>query len=277
MASIGPRDKRTNRYKKWQDLNKKMVQVLNDIISKKGGEVIQNIADFDAKQHCQSLIVILSEFMTKSQFDELFGAKMQNDENFVFVTLEFITSSSKCQRRASLEQFKPKCLTQHFVTHSQIKNVSETNKNEHNNKKITKQIRKKKGDWLDSNKHKFACQIENDGQRMNYNQNITDIFDELEDIYHCLGDKWREFGYKKANGIIKKHEKKLKNMDDIKELIKKKGFGKKVGDKCLEIIKTGKLRKLDELKKMPQIKTIKLFSKIFDVGPVTAQTWYNLG
>ena len=272
IANIGPRNKRTNRNKKWNDLDRARVKVFKQLIPKNGGEVIEHITDFDTTQHDQTLIIIVSQKISRNDFDKLFNANIQNNEHFVFVTPEFISTSLTQQRRASFLQFQPKCLTQPDTEVSETK----TNENEDSNKRNTiKQTVKAKGDWIDRKRHKFACQIENDGQRINYNQNITDIFDQMEKIYKCLGDTWREYAYKKANGFIKKHNAKLRDEDDVKQFIKgRHGISKKLGDKILEIMKTGKLRKLNELKSMPQIQTIELFTKIFGVGHKTAQTWF---
>eukprot|EP01084_Bolivina_argentea_P045893 84471_1 len=280
IANIGIKNKRTGVRKVWSDLNKNRIKIFNTIIPNNGGQIIENINKFNNSNNINNkLTIIVSEKINRYDFDELFDKTIQENNNYIFVTPEYITESLKNKnKKLSKKHFKPKCLNEKIINKKEVKNnkkaVQMDKKDE--KEKDDKEI-KKKTDWLDRNKDKFACQIENDGHKVNFNSNISDIFDEMESIYSCLGDKWREYGYKKANGFIKKYPKKIETETDIKNLIKMKGFSKKLGEKVLEIITTGTLRKLDELSSMPQIKTIKLFTNIFGVGSITAQQWYNIG
>eukprot|EP01084_Bolivina_argentea_P020715 38510_1 len=233
IANIGFRNKRTGIRKHWSDLNKIRVKLFNAIIPRNGGKIITNINDFNVENKC--LIIIVSEKINRKDFDQLFDNKIRQSKKYVFVTPEFITCSLKYQNRLALKQFKPKCLTQ-TVEKSDIVMMDKT-------KQHKEQLMNKQKHILNRNDihtGQFVFNIENDGHRVNYNSNITKIFGEMECIYKCLGDKWREFAYKKANGFIKKYPKKIETEYDIKLLIKIKGFSKKLGDKALEIINTSK-------------------------------------
>ena len=56
-----------------------------------------------------------------------------------------------------------------------------------------------------------------------------------------------------------------------------RGVGKKLADKIIEILESGKLRKLDELSSNEDLKTIDLFTNLWGAGPTTAQNWVRLG
>eukprot|EP01083_Nonionella_stella_P121921 366483_1 len=278
IASVGSKNKRTGVRKHWSDLTKNRVNVFNELISKNGGTLIETMDDFDTNNN-DRLMVILSENIKRSDFDSLFGASTQQNHDIVFVTPAYITSSLKSQMKLSPKQFEPKCLKPQpeSATNDKEEMDQDIPETKQNIDEAETHTRKPKTDWLDRNKHSFACQVANDGHKVNHNANITDILDEMQEIYACLGDKWREYGYKKANGFIKKYPHRITTENDVKQLMKKKGFSQKLAAKVLEIVSTGTLRKLNELKSMPQIKTIQLFSNIFGVGHVTAQKWYNLG
>ncbi len=134
--------------------------------------------------------------------------------------------------------------------------------------------------WVDRNREHFACQIENDGQSVNRNAKMSGIFVAMSSIYECLGTPWKGMSYKKVGGFISKYPTAIRPETveaDIRCLRKQKGFSAKFGAKVLEIVRTGSLRKYEEMRAMPQIKVIQLFSNIFGVGPKTARNWYNLG
>ncbi|ETO18278.1 DNA-directed DNA polymerase lambda, partial [Reticulomyxa filosa] len=126
--------------------------------------------------------------------------------------------------------------------------------------------------------------IEDESCDLNYN--IVSILQEMQRIYELMGDNWREFAYKRACGIVKMFPKKIETEADVALLLKTKGFSKKLGAKVLEIIQTGQLKKLNELKKLPQIEASNLFMGIWNqtslcgnrgVGHQTVTQWYRLG
>lgn len=73
-----------------------------------------------------------------------------------------------------------------------------------------------------------------------------------------MGDEFRSLAYLKVVRSINKFEKKItiENIDEIK------GVGKSIREKIIEILKTNKLKLLDDLKKNPYLKKIEKLSKI---------------
>lgn len=61
----------------------------------------------------------------------------------------------------------------------------------------------------------------------------------LEEIYTGLGDKWRQYAYRKAVGVLKRHPKPINTVSDAAELGSIPGMGPKMVRKIVEIVKTG--------------------------------------
>ena len=306
MANIGPKNKRTGARKKWSGFGKKRVKTLNDVILKNGGTLIESldiskdVNDPNDPQH--TIIIVVSNNMKRGDFEEMFRPKIQKNDHCVFVTPEFITMSALKRRRLSPSRFEPKCLSKE--PESQSVNVHEVPifhdhaVNEHDvaMKDINEHSHHSAGHeqsaemeleseskvqpikkWVDRNRDHFACQMEGDGLTVNRNPKISGILSEMSSFYDCLGDEWRSFTYKKISGFIAKCGTKIRSESDLKPLYKLKGFSTKFGKKVMEIVNTGTLRKYEELRSMPQIQAISVFSNIFGVGPKTARKWYNLG
>ena len=317
MANIGPKNKRTGARKHWSGFGKKRVKTLNDVIVKNGGTVLESLDISDDGNGPQStIIIVVSNNMKRCDFNEMFSAKIRSNDHFVFVTPEFITMSAQKRRSLSPSRFAPKCLTEETATAS-VTNSATDSKAElipstasqsvnvhevpifHDDDVAMKDINddanghsaasesrprsrsKSKAQsitkWVDRNRDHFACQIEGDGLTVNRNPKISGILSEMSSFYDCLGDEWRSFTYKKISGFIAKCPSKIRSESDLKPLYKLKGFSPKFGKKVMEIVRSGTLRKYEELRSMPQIKVISVFSNIFGVGPKTARKWYNLG
>jgi DNA polymerase beta len=90
-------------------------------------------------------------------------------------------------------------------------------------------------------------------------------------------DRYRKRAYENAASAIRRHDKPISSgLQAQKEI---KGIGKSIGAKIDEIIATGKLEFLEqrpeEKKKKEQV--TKEFEKIYGVGSVTAEKWYDMG
>jgi DNA polymerase lambda len=112
---------------------------------------------------------------------------------------------------------------------------------------------------------------------VNLNANISTVFEELEHIYSALGDKWREYTYKKAAGIIKRLSIVIETEDDVQSLHEIRGLGTKLVDKVREIVRTGSLQKLQNLKADPKITTLCTFAQVWGAGASTASRWASMG
>ncbi|KAM3303994.1 DNA polymerase lambda isoform X1 [Capsicum chacoense] len=106
------------------------------------------------------------------------------------------------------------------------------------------------------------------------NQNITQIFGKLINIYRALGDDRRSFSYYKAIPVIEKLPFKIESMDQVKHL---PGIGKSMQDHIQEILTTGKLSKLEHFENDEKVKTISLFGEVWGIGPSTALKLYEKG
>jgi apurinic endonuclease APN1 len=99
---------------------------------------------------------------------------------------------------------------------------------------------------------------------------VIDIFKQMAKIYYFHGDNIRNKAYNYAIFALKVH--------DLDHILTNQvyGIGKKSIMKIEEIIKTGSLKKLKELKKDPNIKSHYILNKILGVGPATAKKWMKV-
>ncbi|KAI5079749.1 hypothetical protein GOP47_0005228, partial [Adiantum capillus-veneris] len=109
----------------------------------------------------------------------------------------------------------------------------------------------------------------------NLNQNITEQFSELRDIYKdALGDDRRSFSYHKAISVLEKLPFKIENIDQVKGL---PTIGKSLREHIYDILTTGKLPKLENFRNDEKVKTLRLFSSIWGIGPATALKLFDKG
>lgn len=102
---------------------------------------------------------------------------------------------------------------------------------------------------------------------------VIDILSEMAELHKILGDNRRSNAYVKAVNSLKRYKGLL-----VKEkLIKLKGIGKKLADKIIYITKNKDLPELHELRRKPELKIIKSFTRIYGVGYKKAIQWYQKG
>ena len=106
------------------------------------------------------------------------------------------------------------------------------------------------------------------------NQLIIDELSKLSKIYKAKNDKWRTFGYEKAINIIRQFPNKIEDPAEVKNV---RGLGQKMADKIAEILENGKLEKRVALQKNDKFQIIECFTKIWGVGPSTAEMLYYQG
>lgn len=62
--------------------------------------------------------------------------------------------------------------------------------------------------WVDRGKQHLACQMTSSSV-VNLNEHLTKPLERLEQIFTATGDKWRQYAYRKAVGVLKRHPKKV--------------------------------------------------------------------
>jgi len=167
----------------------------------------------------------------------------------------------------------------------------------------------RKNTWVDKRKDSLACQTnlgEYGGHAYNANGHITKVLKDLMSIYEALaiaplyndrgGRKtkgnefyWKVFSMKKVIGILENHPVPLRTREDLEALQiefqkrskggrgRRQGIGKKTWDKIWEIMKTGRLQRIDVHMMDSRIRTILDFTKIWGVGATTAAKLYKRG
>ena len=107
------------------------------------------------------------------------------------------------------------------------------------------------------------------------NERLAGVLNEMAREFRK--DRYRKRAYQTAAAAIRRHDKLITSGTQAQKEIK--GIGKSIGTKIDEIIATGKLQFLEERPQSQKDKTevIKQFEKIYGVGPVTAEKWYDMG
>jgi DNA 3'-phosphatase len=107
------------------------------------------------------------------------------------------------------------------------------------------------------------------------NEQLARALDDMAILFK--GDRYRVRAYKQAAKSIRTHDKIILSGSQAQKEIK--GIGKSIAAKIDEILKTGTLQILEERPKemLDKIKAVKLFTKIYGVGEVTAEKWYDMG
>ncbi len=96
------------------------------------------------------------------------------------------------------------------------------------------------------------------------NEKLIDIFNQLYLLHTVLENKFEAQSYKKIVDVLKKYPKKIKSSDDLKGI---PGIGNRTLLKVDEILKTGKLKLLENLKKDKKILARLELQKVMGIGP----------
>lgn len=99
---------------------------------------------------------------------------------------------------------------------------------------------------------------------MNYKKKLIDILQEVSYLYKILGDTFRSNAYRNAVRTIEAIKEPITRPEQLKH---KKGIGARIYKKIVEIIDTGKLKKLKELRRHPHIKLITDLKRLVGFSP----------
>ncbi|XP_046658917.1 DNA polymerase lambda-like [Homalodisca vitripennis] len=121
---------------------------------------------------------------------------------------------------------------------------------------------------------KYACSQSSSASDASCNAVVLSQLRRLADTYRARGDQWRAHGYEKAISAIRRHGKEITSSEEIASL---EGVGAKMASKVMEVLSTGKIRKVEELCETEESRVLDLFSGIWGAGPATANAWYIKG
>lgn len=106
------------------------------------------------------------------------------------------------------------------------------------------------------------------------NHNLIKIFSELCSIHTVLENKYEAQSYKKIIDILKTYPTEIKNSTDLKNI---DGIGNRTIIKIDEILSTGKLKLLEDMKKDRTIKSRFELQKVIGIGPKLSKKLIDLG
>ena len=102
------------------------------------------------------------------------------------------------------------------------------------------------------------------------NNDIIAVLNKLRDVMYMKKKRFSAIGYSKSIDKIIKYGKAIHSLDDISHLFKEDSSTMK---RLREYVETGKVKILDDFENDP----IKIFSKIYGVGPKKALELKKLG
>lgn len=109
-------------------------------------------------------------------------------------------------------------------------------------------------------------------------RDLAAIFDEMADALEFLGDNpFRINTYRKAAEIFKDIDADINSVEELEEILKKRsihGIGESTLEKVEEFIKTGKIKKHEELKQKVPSELLELM-KVPHIGPKTLKIAYD--
>ena len=100
------------------------------------------------------------------------------------------------------------------------------------------------------------------------------VFLELAEIHDMIGERYRSQAYKKVYDVIQKSDIKFStdNIDTWKDI---PGIGQASEKKIVEYLTTGKIQKLLDIRKRPDVKACMKLTQIMGIGPVKARSLFN--
>lgn len=131
--------------------------------------------------------------------------------------------------------------------------------------------------WLGKKKGAFACQRPSTAAPVNLNPHITRPLEELAAIYEdVLGgtNAYKARHHKQVAGAVERLDFVVTDVEQLCDPPVTPAFAQKtstVRDKIRELLATGKLAKLEELKRKPDVEAILELSGVWGIGTETAR------
>lgn len=122
----------------------------------------------------------------------------------------------------------------------------------------------------------FSCMHKHDGKdkAQNPNSRTIEILQQMLEYYDRTNDHWRTLAYRKAVSALRKHSTKVMTKEDAFNI---PCIGQRLAAKIEEIVRTDRLRRLENTSLEPNDLTLQKFLKIYGVGLAQATKWINQG
>eukprot|EP01029_Cantina_marsupialis_P000525 TRINITY_DN10389_c0_g1_i1.p1 TRINITY_DN10389_c0_g1~~TRINITY_DN10389_c0_g1_i1.p1 ORF type:complete len:691 (-),score=212.24 TRINITY_DN10389_c0_g1_i1:148-2220(-) len=101
----------------------------------------------------------------------------------------------------------------------------------------------------------------------NPNEKLSALLWKMYEAYKAEGDRFRTASYRKASGAVKNHPVEITSGKQARKI---DGIGAKIADKIDEILSTGELNKLDQIRSNPRHQSLEELTKVFGIGSAFA-------
>lgn len=108
----------------------------------------------------------------------------------------------------------------------------------------------------------------------NPNSRTIEILQQMLEYYDRTNDHWRTLAYRKAISALRKHNTKVTSEEEACNI---PFIGQRLAVKIEEIVRTDRLRRLENTSLEPHELTLQKFLKIYGVGLAQATKWINQG
>ncbi|KAG6555922.1 hypothetical protein Mapa_002564 [Marchantia paleacea] len=114
-----------------------------------------------------------------------------------------------------------------------------------------------------------------DDDTPDFNKHVSRPLLEMSEIYSdVFADEWRSLTYRKVANKLDRLPYQISSADEVKNI---QGIGKSMVDKIKEILCTGQLQKLLNLKANSQVQIMQQFASVWGIGPKHALKLYQAG
>ncbi|CAB1100345.1 unnamed protein product [Ectocarpus sp. CCAP 1310/34] len=118
----------------------------------------------------------------------------------------------------------------------------------------------------------YACQRPT--PMKHHNHEVTDVLDAMTKMYKVVGDWQRADSFMRLSSVLRFLDRRIRSGSDIRHV---HHVGERMVEAVDEILETGTLGRLEELKSHPRNQVCQELMKVHGVGSRTAKDWYNRG